>query len=258
MTGLHLEWSTGLHWPGAHFIEQIPSPSLFLLNPSILKCSHQKMGRQSSAGLKERKHICATISNMHNRGLGAKAAQARDSTHPDIALSWSIADGGGSRVSAAGAILRDIRLLHRTAQHFTALGHHGQHRLQGQPSSSLIADLAQAFHYGVMGEVHFGGVLDQQHERSRLNLFACLVPLRLHQRENSSPRLRSAQAVQGYAIFPGLHVGGLGRRGILGQTDGRFHSASRSPHIRCRLVAASDMRAQRSASRMSCMFIFLF
>ena len=54
-----------------------------------------------------------------------KRALARHLAHPDIGLPWSIEDFALLRVSAARALVRNIRLLHRTSQHFTAFWQHG-------------------------------------------------------------------------------------------------------------------------------------
>jgi hypothetical protein len=72
--------------------------------------------------------------------------------------------------------------LHRASQNLTVFRQDCQHRLQIQPASSLIPNLPQALHFGMMAQVHFGGVLDQQHNGPRLNVFARLVEVGLHQR----------------------------------------------------------------------------
>src|SRR6266851_2075469 len=135
-------------------------PFLFWLDPSILKRSHQKMGLRGSAGLKERKHICATISDMDGRGLGGKASQARHLAHPHIRFPFTSLPSFAPRLSYR-SWLTHKGFLHRTAQHLAAVWQDGQHRLQIQPSSSLIADLAQALRFGMMAQVHLGGVLYQ-------------------------------------------------------------------------------------------------
>ena len=229
MAGRHLQRSAGLRRPSAHLIEQIPLPSLFWLDASILKRSHQKMGLRGSAGLKERKHIGAAISDMHNGGLGGKASQARHLAHPNIGLSFSSLSALASRFCYWGWGAYK-RLLHRASQHLAAVRQDGQHRLQIQPSSSLIADLTQALGFGMMAQVHFGGVLHQQHDGFGLNLFADLLPMRLHQCLKGHI-LFIQQSVQGYRLFPGLHLGGQRRRGILRHARGRFHGSCCSTDI---------------------------
>jgi hypothetical protein len=74
--------------------------------------------------------------------------------------------------------------LQRTAHHFAVLRQDGQDGLQRQPSSALMADLAQAGGVGMMAQVHFRGVLDQQHHWLFGDLFARVLPMRLHQCQN--------------------------------------------------------------------------
>jgi len=155
------------------------------------------VARQASA---ERKPIGATISDMHDRGLGGKASQARDQAHPDIGLSFSSLSSLASRFCCWGSCAYK-RLLHRASQHLPTLRQDGQHRLQIQPSSSLEALLAQALRFGMMAQVHFGGVRNPQHEGSPLNLFAGLVPMRLHQCENSSHRLHPSLRYKALVSF---------------------------------------------------------
>lgn len=105
--------------------------------------------------------------------------------------------------------MRDIRFLDRTAQYFTGLRHERQHRLQIQPASLPIADLAHAAHLRMMRKVHFRGVLHQQDDWPSLNVFARLLPMRLHQRLEGDIVFRE-QAVQGNRPFPGVHLVGQG------------------------------------------------
>src|SRR5438067_2307491 len=142
MTGRHLQRSAGLCRPRPHFIEQILLRLLFGLDSSVLKRAYQKMRLRRPAGLKERKHICPTISDMHDRGLGRKASQARDQAHPHIRFPFASLSLLAARLSHWGWRAHK-RLLERTAQHLAAFRQDSEHRLDIQPSPSLIANLAQ-------------------------------------------------------------------------------------------------------------------
>jgi hypothetical protein len=135
-------------------------PFRFWLDPSILKRSHQKMGLRGLTGLKERKHVCTTISDMDDCGLGGKVSQARHLAHPHIRFPFISLPSFAPRL-ADRSWLAYKGFLHCTAQHLATVWQNGQYRLQIQPSSSLIADLAQALCFGMMAQVHLGGVLDQ-------------------------------------------------------------------------------------------------
>jgi hypothetical protein len=108
-----------------------------------------------------------------------------------------------------------------------------------------------------MGKFHFARVLHQQHCRLGFDLLPRLVPMRLHQRKNSSHLLRSAQALQGYGLFPRTHVGGPGCPGLLCHPLCCSYSASRSPDI-LESGRPKSLLAQHSGSRMSRVFIFLY
>ncbi len=74
----------------------------------------------------------------------------------------------------------------------SAPGQDRQDRLQRQPSPALVAHLTQTTHFGMMREIHFGGVLQKPHHRPALDLLARLLKVRLQQRENSSHRVPQA------------------------------------------------------------------
>jgi len=81
-----------------------------------------------------------------------------------------------------------------------------------------------------MAQVHLGGVLYQEHDGSGLDLFARLLPMRLPQRLKSDIVFLE-QSLQGYRLFPGLHVGGQGGRGILGHAFRSFHGPSCATNV---------------------------
>ncbi len=229
MTAGHAKRSAGLPWPAAHHIEQMSLRALLWRDPSVLTRAYQKLGLCRLASLKEREQISATIPDMHNRGLGGKTAQPRHQAHPHIRFPLAALPSLAARLSCWS---RDAHpgLLQRTAYHRAALRQDGQHRLQIQPSPAFIADLAKSLGFGMVAQVHFGGVLDQQHYRPGFDLFPRLVPMRLHQRLKGYIRFLQ-QSVHGDHIFPRLHLGWQGRRGVLRHPGGRLHSSSRSANI---------------------------
>ena len=83
--------------------------------------SHQHMRLYGSTGLEQKGNRSAPRSPTGTIVVSVgKRALARHLAHPDIGLPWSIEDFALLRVSAARALVRDILLLHRTSQHFTA------------------------------------------------------------------------------------------------------------------------------------------
>jgi hypothetical protein len=93
----------------------------------------------ASRGLPERTETYRRHDLPHARWWSrGESSQARDQAHPDIGLSFSPLSSLASRFCCWGSCAYK-RLLHRASQHLPALGQDGQHRLQIQPSSSLIA-----------------------------------------------------------------------------------------------------------------------
>ena len=166
---------------------------------------------------------------MHDRGLGRKASQARDQAHPHIRFPFASLSSLAARLSHWGWRAHK-RLLERTAQHLAAFRQDSEHRLDIQPSPSLIANLAQTRGFRMMGEIHPGGVLHQQDHRSGFDLFARLLPMRLHQCLKGHI-LFIEQSIQGHGLFPGLHLGRQRGRGILGHVRRRFHGSPRPTNV---------------------------
>jgi hypothetical protein len=81
-----------------------------------------------------------------------------------------------------------------------------------------------------MAQVHFGGDLHQQHDRSGLNLFASLLPMWLHQCENSSHPLHPAVGTRPSSLSRSA-CGREGGRGILSHAFRRFHGSSGATHV---------------------------
>lgn len=142
------------------------------LETSVLKASHQKMGVGRLARLEEREQICARVSHMDDQRFCGRAPQAVNLPHPDLRFSGLALSSVASGL-AFWCWRAHKRLLDGTAQHLTGLRDKGQHCLQRE--SSPVADLAHTGRLGVMREVHFCGVLHQQHRWPSLTLLARLV-----------------------------------------------------------------------------------
>jgi hypothetical protein len=102
--------------------------------------------------------------------------------------------------------------------------------LQIQPSSPLVANLTQTCGFGVVAQVDLCGVLHEQDNGLHLNVFAGLLPVRLHEGLKGDI-VFIEQAIQGHHILPGLHLGRQGGRGILSHATSRLDGSSRSPNI---------------------------
>jgi hypothetical protein len=185
----------------------------------------------ASRGLPERTETYRRHDLPHARWWSrGESSQARDQAHPDIGLSFSPLSSLASRFCCWGSCA-DKRLLHRASQPLPALGQDGQHRLQIQPSSSLIAAPLPSPWLWDDGrgplrwcpEPAARGVSSQSARVSVANEAASVREL-----VTSSS---SEPPVQGYRLFPGLHLGGQGRRSMLGHARGRFHSSCCSPNI---------------------------
>ena len=159
----------------------------FLDSPAARTRKWVCVARQVSA---ERKHICATISDMYDRGLGRKArlrASLGASTHPFPVHARCRRQA--PRLSCRSWLTRHPGSCIAQPTTSPLDGRTASTGGQVQPSSSLIAVPLPSPGFGMMGEVHLGGILYQQHSRFGRNLFARLLPMRLHQRDLRSHRL---------------------------------------------------------------------
>jgi hypothetical protein len=81
-----------------------------------------------------------------------------------------------------------------------------------------------------MGKVDVGGILHQQHHVLSRGLFSGLLKVRLHQCCKGNIWLIQ-QTIQGFGLFPGVHVSGKRTQGVLHQIGGRLYRSSHSTHI---------------------------
>ena len=209
----------------------MPLRSLLWRDPSVLKGPHEQLGLGRLAGLKERKQVGTAIPDMHHSALGGKAPQPRHQAHPDVRFSLWTVSSLAARLSPWSRYAHP-GFLQRTAHHRATLRQDGQDRVQIQPSSALIADLAQARGVGMMAQVHFRGVLDQHHHRLFGDLFPRVLPMRLHERLKGHISFIQ-QSVQGHRLFPRLPLGWQGRRSMLGHACGHFHRTRWSTNSAC-------------------------
>ena len=81
-----------------------------------------------------------------------------------------------------------------------------------------------------MGKIDVGRILHQQHYGGGHGLFSRLLHVRLHQRSKGDVWLIKP-TIQGFGLFPGVHLSGQRTQGVLRQVGGRFYRSSRSTHI---------------------------
>jgi hypothetical protein len=65
-----------------------------------------------------------------------------------------------------------------------------------------------------MGQIDVGGILHHQNHGRAISLFPGLVQVRLHQGRKRDIWL-IAQTIQGFGLFPGLHLSRQGSQGVL-------------------------------------------
>ena len=104
----------------------------------------------------------------------------------------------------------DKGLLRQTAQHRLRLWDDRQHRLQQEAAPFGVADLPQACHAGMSGQIDLRRILHQEDHRFCLQAGAGLLPMRLHQRLKGHIGFLE-QSVHRFQVFPGLLL--LGQRG---------------------------------------------
>jgi hypothetical protein len=81
-----------------------------------------------------------------------------------------------------------------------------------------------------MGQINVGGILHQQHHRRGSGLFSGLLKVRLHQGRKGDIWLIQ-QPIQGFTLFPGLHLCWQRTLRILRQEASRLHRSSRATQI---------------------------
>ena len=81
-----------------------------------------------------------------------------------------------------------------------------------------------------MEKVDVGGILHQQHHGGGRGLFPALLQVRLQQRRKADIWLIQ-QPIQGFDLFPGVHLSWRRTQGVLRQVGGCFYRSSRSTDI---------------------------
>jgi len=179
--------------------------------------------------LKEREHIRTPISDMHPHASRSRRQGGLHLAHPDIGfalfpLAPLIA------LFALGSGNAHKGFLSHAPQHLAALLAHRQHRLHEKPPSAFVADLSHAADLVPMGQIDVGGILHQQHHGGGLSLLPGLLQVRLHQGRKGDIWLIE-QPIQGFGLFPAVHLSGQRTQGVLRQVGGRFDRSSRATQI---------------------------
>jgi len=204
MPGGNLKGTTRLTWPGPCSIQRIADLVFALLDAPILSCSHQKVRLRRLTGLKEGEHIRPPISDMYPRACRLRCPNALHLAYPDI---------GFSLFPLAPLVPLFSPLERECAQRVPGPGTPAP-RASGdarpapfaqKTPSSFIADLSHAADLVTMGKINVGGILHQQHHRRGKGLFSGLLKVWLHQGSKGDIWLIQ-QPIQGFTLFPGLHL----------------------------------------------------
>lgn len=115
-------------------------------------------------------------------------------------------------------------------KHLTALWADGKHRLHEKTTPSFIADLSDSADFVTMRHINVGGILHQQRGFRSVGLLSCLLQVRLNQCCKRHLWLVT-QTIQGFGLFPGVHVSWQRTQRVLRQVAGRFDRPSRSTQI---------------------------
>jgi len=166
---------------------------------------------------------------MHPHACRLRCANGQHLAHPDVGLAllsltplmtlFSIGSGNAHK-----------GFLGHASKHLSGLRAHGQHRLHEKPPSAFVADLSHATDFVTMRQIDVARILHQQDDWRRSGLFSRLVQVRLHQGSKADIWLVK-QTIQGFGLFPRVHLSRQGTQGILRQVAGRFYRASRATQI---------------------------
>jgi hypothetical protein len=192
MTGRYLERAAGLRRPAAHLIEQIPLRLLFGRGSLGSQTRAPENGSASLGRLERTETYRRHDLRQARPWSGRESAPRRLTRRIHTSVSRSLRCRRWLRVSPRGAGVRTKGSCIAQPSTSPLSGRTASTGRQIQPSSSLIADLAQTLGFGMMAQVHLSRVLYQQNHRPGFNLFARLLPMRLHQCENSSHLLHPA------------------------------------------------------------------
>ena len=81
-----------------------------------------------------------------------------------------------------------------------------------------------------MGQIDVGSLLHHQHDGGGLGLFSRLLQVRLHQGRKADIRLIE-QTIQGFGLFPGLHLSRQGTQRIFRQLAGCLNRSCASTQL---------------------------
>ena len=183
------------------------------------------MGRRRLAGLKEGKPIRASVANMDPHACGIRRANHLNLAHPHIGFpTFSLVPLMALFASRSGSAHK--RLQGHAAEHLATSRSYCQHGLHEKATPSFVADVSYPADLVSMGQIDVGSILHQQHHLLRIGLLSGLLHMRLHQCRKGDVRFIE-QAVQRFALFPGLHVSGQGSLRVLRQRISRSSKKKR-------------------------------
>ena len=237
----------------------MPLSSLFWLNASVFERSHQKMRLRGLA------RLCRTETDRRHDRRHAHWSPRPGSAPSCVTkrIQTAVSRSGRCRRRLARLTCRRGRPRHPGScithpKTSPLCGRTASIVCQYSPRPRSLPRLSQAQCLRMMAQVHFGGVRNPQHQRSRFNLLVCLLRVSAASVRELVTSSSSEPPVQGPRLFPGLHLGWQRGRSMLGHTSCHFHGSCCATNTRCRLLAPKVLWARCSGSRMSCVFISLF
>jgi hypothetical protein len=218
-----------LAWEGACAIQRIRDLFLARLGAPMLSCSHQKGCLARLACQEKREPIRAPIPDMDPHAFLVRGPNVLHLVHPHIRCALFPLESLVPLFSFWGGHAYKGFLGH-ASKHFSCLRTHGKHGLPEKATSSFVPNVPHAADFVTMRQIDVGGILYQQGHWKRSGLFSGLLKVWLHQCRKGDIWLVQP-TLQGFDLFPGVHLNRQRTQRILRQVGGRFDRSSRSTHV---------------------------
>jgi hypothetical protein len=242
----HVKGALGLARPCTHPVKQVGDfsrgglLSVHRLPPAILRRPDNEGCLRQAALPKQGEHVGPTVADLRQHTRGGRRSHLLNHAQPDVRLALRVLRAMPSLLAPLARRSRDTDngSLRQAAQRSpTRLAFRagppppfaaGCHLLS-------IADLPQAGHGSMRGEIQLGGILHQQRYRMALHRSTGVLPMgRQHRRKGHV--LLMQQPLQRVDCFPGLLLLGQGSRWIADQGAGSFDralGAAAIPQMHC-------------------------
>jgi hypothetical protein len=181
MTAWHVKRSAGYRWPSSHRT----LADAFAV-PLLARCvDSQTLAPENGSAWLDRPERTETYRRRDLRHAQPwsqrESAPSRVTRRIHTSVSRSLRCRRLLRVSPAGAGVRTKGSCIAQPNTSPLCGRTASTVCRYSPRPRSLPRLSQAFGFGMMAQVHLGGVQNPQHNGSGLNLFARLLPMRLHQ-----------------------------------------------------------------------------